>query len=72
MATFTARALQGETLDALVWRVLGRGAGTVERVLDLNPGIAALGAILPEGHRVTLPTIIAATTQRRETVKLWD
>lgn len=33
-------ALQGETLDALCWRHYGSTAGTVEAVLDANPGLA--------------------------------
>lgn len=73
MATLTATAWQGETVDALVWRVLGAGSGTVEQVLDLNPGLADLGATLPEGHAVILPAIDAAkAVPDREIIQLWD
>jgi phage tail protein X len=72
MATFAAFALQGETLDALVWRVLGAGSGVVEQALELNRDLAALGPVLPEGMPVTLPLILTAQVQEREMVKLWD
>ncbi|GGZ32091.1 tail protein X [Asticcacaulis endophyticus] len=72
MRTIVETALQGETLDALVWRVLGAGSGTVETVLDLNRGIADIGAILPEGFAVTLPVAAASPVAAREIVQLWD
>ncbi|OJY65526.1 MAG: phage tail protein [Sphingobium sp. 66-54] len=72
MTTFTATALQGETVDALVWRVLGAGSGTVEQVLDLNRDIAALGPVLPEGHPVSLPLLLTPEAPARAIVHLWD
>ncbi|MNZ54091.1 Phage Tail Protein X [compost metagenome] len=69
MAT-TVHANQGDTLDALCWRHYGRTAGVVEVVLDANPGLAALGPILPHGTAVQLPDI--TTQQQRQTVQLWD
>ncbi|CAJ5964591.1 Phage-related tail protein [Burkholderia pseudomallei] len=48
-------ALQGETLDALCWRHYGSTAGTVEAVLDANPGLAELGVVLPMGTVVEMP-----------------
>lgn len=70
MAT-TVIANQGETLDALCWRHYGRTAGVVEAVLEVNPGLADLGPILPHGTPVQLPDI---TTQQptSSTVQLWD
>lgn len=78
--TLTAAAQQGDTLDALLWRVMGATAGVVEITLSLNPGLAALGAVLPEGHIVTLPAIAPASSAatartaapRRDIVQLWD
>lgn len=69
-----AVARDGETLDALAWRVLGRTAGIVEAAFAANPGIADLGAKLPGGTRVdfTLPAQETAQAPRRETVSLWD
>ena len=69
-----AVAQQGETLDAICWRVLGRTEGVTEQAYDLNPHLAALGPVLPGGTRVTLPETATATATpvRRATVKLWD
>jgi phage tail protein X len=68
-----AVAQQGETLDAVCWRVLGQTAGVSEQAYDLNPGLAALGPVLPGGTRIVLPDLVATTAPvRRETVKLWD
>lgn len=63
-------ALQGDTLDALCWRHYGRTHAVLEPVYDANPGLAALGAILPHGYPVELPDLPPAT--QRETVQLWD
>lgn len=66
----TVRAHQGETLDALCYRVLGATAGITERALRLNPGLAELGPVLPEGTPVRLPEA-EPETRRIETVQLW-
>ena len=50
------RSVQGDTVDAVVWRHYGRTAGLVERVLDANPGLADLGPVLPGGTLINLPT----------------
>lgn len=64
------RAHQGETLDALCWRVLGQTAEVTEQALERNPGLAELGPILPHGTLVDLPE--PDTTPRVvETVQLW-
>jgi phage tail protein X len=72
MATTTTRATsqQGDTLDALCLRHLGATAGVVEATLSLNPGLAALGPILPMGTAVQLPTAPDRPTTTR--LKLWD
>lgn len=67
-----ATARDGETIDEICWRVLGRTAAVTEQALDLNPGLAALGARLPAGTQVVLPEITESARQLRETVKLWD
>ncbi|KNH02611.1 Phage tail completion protein [Qipengyuania citrea LAMA 915] len=66
-----AAAQDGETVDALCWRVLGKTAGVTEAALQLNPGLADLGAQLPGGTMVDLPEPVTAAP-RRETIKLWD
>ena len=66
----TTRALQGETVDAICWRTYGRTAGITEAVLEANPGLADLGAEIPQGTTITLPD--EAPQPQRQTVNLWD
>lgn len=76
MPTFTASALQNEPLDALVWRVLGGGAGLVEQTLELNRDIAgnalSPASVLAEGQVVVLPLVTSTPVPEREIVQLWD
>lgn len=65
-------AHQGDTIDLLCYRHLGR-TDNVEAVLELNPCLAALGTILPRGTPVELPDAILGTeTTRTPTIQLWD
>lgn len=64
-------AHQGDTVDAICWRHYGRTAGVVEQVLDVNPGLADLGTVLPMGTAVTLPEV-ATQAPQRQVVNLWD
>jgi phage tail protein X len=48
-------ARQGDTVDALCYRHLGRTQGVVEATLELNAGLADLGPVLPHGYAVDLP-----------------
>lgn len=48
-------ALNGETVDQLVWRVLGLASPAVERVLAANPQIADAGQFLALGQGVVIP-----------------
>lgn len=65
------RAHQGDTIDSLCWRHLG-SSSAVETVLETNPGIAALGPILPHGTLVTLPDAAPAATSQKTRIQLWD
>lgn len=48
----------GTTLDLLLWRQHGMaGAALLEQTLELNPGVADLGAELPLGTLVQLPEL---------------
>lgn len=69
----SAAARQGETLDAICWRVLGMTAGgVVEQALELNPGIAAT-AMIAEGTAVLLPDPPpAGAVGTLATTNLWD
>lgn len=64
------RSQQSDTVDQLCWRHLGRTEAVVEAMLDINPGLAALGPVLPADTLVTLPDI--PITPTRSTVQLWD
>ncbi|MCH7275071.1 MAG: tail protein X [Paraburkholderia tropica] len=64
-------ALQGDTLDALCWRHYGSTAGTVEAVLDANPGLAELGAILPLGTVIDMPEL-NTIEQTKPLLQLFD
>lgn len=65
--TITIRG-EGISLDLLLWRKFGvRGRELVEATLGLNPGLAALGAVLPLGTTVKVPPLPAAS---RTPVKL--
>lgn len=65
-------ARQGDTLDGLLWRDRDLGIEDCATVLAANPGLAALGAILPAGTPVTIPTIAAPALPVRAVVQLWD
>lgn len=78
-AATTLRALQGDTLDLLLSRDASLGPAHLTRVLDANPGLAELGAILPLGTVVTIPAQLVAgvsgsptTTPTRPLVQLWS
>ena len=71
MATEQLRSKQGDTLDGLIWRERRLGPADLDRVLALNPGVAAIGAVLPLGTLITVPEA-EPTLARLETVNLWD
>lgn len=68
------RTQQHDTVDALVWRYLGDGAGYVEHTLEMNPALARHGTVLPAGLVVTLPEPAPSTGQvaAADLVQLWD
>lgn len=70
MATVTA--VDGEMVDAICWRELGRTRDVTEQILALNPGLAGLGPRLPAGTIVTLPDAPDLAPPVLETVNLWD
>lgn len=70
--TITVRAQQNDTLDLLCWRHLGATANVVEAALELNHGLADIGAIIPHGHLITLPDPSSAPPKTEQTVNLWD
>jgi phage tail protein X len=65
-------ANQGDTLDAIVWRHLGRTRGVLEAALEANPRLAELGPVLPHGTPVDLPEPAEAKPAERALIQLWD
>ncbi len=61
------------TVALVVWTVFGRqDPGVVEQAFELNPGLAAMGAVMPVGTYVELPEPQAPKPALRETVQLWS
>lgn len=65
------RANQGETLDAICQRVLGRTAGVTEVAMAANPGLSDLGPVLPIGTLVNLPDVVQTARTETALVQLW-
>ena len=65
---------EGFRLSGLIWQLLKRQPrGYAEQVLDANPGLAALGPILPVGTVVKFPLDnIPSETPVTEAIRLWD
>lgn len=63
-------AKQGDTVDSLCWRHLG-SSQAVETTLEANPGLSALGPVLPIGTPVTLPDQQTPAKQAN-LIQLWD
>ncbi|WP_406851497.1 tail protein X [Brevundimonas sp. BH3] len=69
--TLPVAAIDGETVDQLVWRTLRRAAPVVEQVLNLNPGLADQGCFLRHGQTVLVPAD-ATRTAPVPMVQLWS
>lgn len=61
---------QGQTVDLVCLAHYGRTASVTELVIDANPGIAALGPVLPVGTVLMLPAI-ETKPKALELVNLW-
>ena len=68
----TVMTRDGDTVDRLAIAAYGRTDGTTEALLAANPGLSALGAVLPAGITVTLPVVAATTRSTQTAVRLWD
>jgi len=63
---------EGITASLLVWQRFRRPMpGTVERLYELNPGIAESDAFLPVGAVVLIPIPAVAATNEVTPVRLW-
>jgi len=66
---------EGDTVDLVCYRHYGYTAVITETVLAANPGLAALGPILPTGTEFTLPDLespIDNPAEKEGVVQLWD
>ncbi len=64
----TYRTIDGDMVDAICKAHYGREDMTVA-VYEANPGLAALGPVLPKGVLIKLPTVPERPV--REPVRLW-
>ncbi len=64
----TYRTIDGDMVDAICKTHYGSEAMTVA-VYDANPGLAALGPVLPKGILIKLPT--APEKPVRKPIRLW-
>ena len=64
------RTVEGDVLDELCWRHYAR-EDAVPAVLNANPGLAALGPVLPPGRIVALPDLPPPARQVTA-VRLWE
>lgn len=69
MDTETSR--EGDTVDLIAWRRRGQTAEVTEQILELNPGLAELGPILPAGINVKLPDT-PVKTKIKNVKRLWS
>ncbi|RDH91918.1 MAG: phage tail protein [endosymbiont of Seepiophila jonesi] len=65
------RTKDGDMLDAICWKYYSQQAGAVEIVLEANPGLADIGAVLSAGILIELPEL-PEPNQIITTVRLWD
>lgn len=66
-------AKSGDKLDLLIWREAGLGPNDLTRVLEANPGLAELGAVLPLGTEVIVPTsVVSGTARVLPLIQLWS
>ena len=63
----------GMMLDAILWQRFRRPTpALLEKVLDINPGLAALGPMLPHGTVINIPVQRQAKAPTLAPVSLWD
>ena len=61
---------QGDTVDLIAFNRFGGSSGPTESILDVNPGLAALGPILPEGLTIRIP--VPVKKDRAQSTRLWS
>lgn len=72
--TIETITIQGDAITAslLIWRRFKRPMpGSVERLYEINPGLARQGQFLPLGAVVNIPIPPPASSQDVTPVRLW-
>lgn len=62
----------GMTVDLVCHEYYGATAGWTERVLEANPGLSALGVVLPPGTRVKMPERSSFEAPPAPSIALWS
>ena len=62
--------VEGDVLDAILWRVYRR-EDQIIAALAANPGLCDLPPVLPAGLEITLPQV-KVTPPAAAPVRLWD
>lgn len=61
----------GDMVDNIAFKRFGSSRLHAERILDTNPGLAAMGSVLPAGVVIRIP--VPAVPDRQKTARrLWD
>lgn len=66
----TYETIDGDVLDAIIFRLYGAGPDALAAVLEANPHIRDMDVHLPAGTVINLPALPEAAPQAA--VRLWD
>jgi len=75
MTGFETFIVQGDglTVDAIIWqRYRRRTPRLFEQTLELNPGLAELGPMIPHGTTLRIPLLPPPAERQVTVVRLWD
>lgn len=64
------RTVDGDVLDAICVKHYGAGKFDIGAVFAANPGLAALGPVLPSGVEINLPAMSSPAVERP--TRIWD
>ena len=68
--TSTITTTDGDMIDLIAWEQYGFHEGTVEAILEANPGLAGQPPVLAGGLEIVLPVIDKPSVET--TVNLYD
>lgn len=63
--------VDGDMVDAIAFKRFGTSRKMTEAILDANPGLAAMGEILPAGVVIKIPVPVVPDRQKTAR-RLWD